>query len=326
MNISFITAQPDVPYFHWQCKLYTYNFIKLGIRPEQIHIVFSIFKDKQPSEGALELKKTGVNVHFFVDERKDKSYIPSVKPYLVSKWMEQNPELGKLFFLHDADIIFRKLPNFDSLLVDDINYLSDTIGYIGYDYIVYACKNYERKHQQLKQGQLLEEMAKVIDLPVELIKENQKNSGGGQYLIKNTTHDLWWEIYEDCTPLYNKMKEFHKIYPIDSGAIQFWTAEMWSTLWHIWKAGQKTKISQELNFSWATDNVKIYENKNILHMAGVTNSLKDKMFYKGEYINVNPIEKLRINSNHFDYVDKNNASWKYIELMQELIISQNFGQ
>ena len=323
MNISFVTAQPDVPYFHWQCKLYTYNFIKLGIRPEQIHIVFSIFKDKKPSDGALELKKTGVNVHFFVDERKDKSYIPSVKPYLVSKWMKQNPELGKLFFLHDADIIFRKLPDFTSLTNDDINYLSDTIGYIGYDYIMYACKNYERKHQQLKQGQLLEEMAKVIDLPIDLIKENQKNSGGGQYLIKNTTHDLWWKIYEDCTPLYNKMKEFHRIYPIDSGAIQFWTAEMWSTLWHIWKAGHKTKISQELNFSWATDSVKIYENKNILHMAGVTNSLKDKMFYKGEYINVNPIEKLRLHSNHFDYVDKNNASWKYIELMKEFIISQN---
>ena len=32
-NILFVTAQPDVPYFHWQVKLYTHNFIEKGIKP-----------------------------------------------------------------------------------------------------------------------------------------------------------------------------------------------------------------------------------------------------------------------------------------------------
>jgi hypothetical protein len=39
-------------------------------------------------------------------------------------------------------------------------------------------------------------------------------------------------------------------------------------------------------------------------------------FYKGEYINVNPIQKLKENPNHFDYVDKNNATIKYIDVMK----------
>jgi len=318
-NIIYITAQPDVPYFHWQCKLYIYNFIKLGIDPKQIHIVFSIFKDKNPSDGALELKKTGAIIHFYTDERTDKSYIPSVKPYLVSKWIKDFPELGKVIFLHDADIIFRELPDFNSLLNDNISYLSDTIGYIGHDYIIYCCNNYERKYTDLEKGSLLKEMADVVGIDTELIKSNQKNSGGGQYLIKNSTYEIWDKIYRDCTPLYNQMKDYHKRYPIDNGNIQFWTAEMWATLWNLWKFELETRIVPELNFSWATDSVKIYENKPILHMAGVTDKLKKTMFYKGEYINVNPIEKLRTSENHFDYVDKNNASWKYIELMKEYL-------
>ena len=56
-------------------------------------------------------------------------------------------------------------------------------------------------------------------------------------------------------------------------------------------------------------------------MAGVTNNLKGRMFYKGEYININPIEKLRQNMNHFDYVEKSNSSWKYIEIMQDFILN-----
>lgn len=320
-KITFITAQPDVPYFHWQCKLYIYNFIKLGIDPNQIHIIFSIFKDKQPSEGALQLKSTGVNIHFYIDERDNKSYIPSVKPYLVSKWMDHHPELGKIIFLHDADIIFRELPDFNKLLNDDISYLSDTIGYIGHDYITYCCNNYEKKHPTAPKNSLLQEMADVVGITTETIKLNQKNSGGGQYLIKNSTPEIWNKIYKDCTPLYNQMKDYHRRYPIDNGAIQFWTAEMWSTLWNLWKYNLETKIVRDLDFSWATDNISIYERKPILHMAGVTDKLKSKMFYKGEYINVNPIEKLRENPNKFDYVDKNNASWKYIELMKQYILN-----
>ena len=26
-DLLFVTAQPDVPYFHWQCEIYLNNFI-----------------------------------------------------------------------------------------------------------------------------------------------------------------------------------------------------------------------------------------------------------------------------------------------------------
>ena len=318
-DIVFVTAQPDVPYFHWQVKLYTHNFIEKGIDPNQIHVIFSTLGNNKLSQGAEDLKKIGINIHSYKDERVNKRYIPSIKPFLLYKWLEQYPQYGKCFFLHDADIIFRELPDFEKMMNDDICYLSDTIGYIGYNYIMDCCNRYEKNHPTSEKGQLLQEMVDVIGVSVDCVKCNQENSGGGQYLIKNTDHNLWKKIYDDCTPLYNQMLDYQKRFPINPGEIQFWTAEMWSLLWNLWLNGNETKITKELDFSWATDPIQVYEKKPILHMAGVTDNLKRIKFYKGEYINVDPIEKLRNNPKHFDYVEVNSSTIKYIEVMKSLI-------
>lgn len=322
-NILFVTAQPDVPYFHWQVKLYTHNFIEKGVNPNNIHVIFSTLGNNKLSQGAEDLKNIGINIHSYKDERVNKRYIPSIKPFLVYKWLEQYPENGKCFFLHDADIIFRELPDFKKMLSDDICYLSDTIGYIGYDYIMDCCRRYESQHPTSKKGQLLKEMADTIGISVDLIKENQKNSGGGQYIIKNTDYKLWEKIYLDSFTLYNNMLLYQKKFPINSGQIQFWTAEMWSVLWNIWLSGFKTKVVDELGFSWATDNIEKYKKYPILHMAGVTDDLKKTKFYKGDFINVDPIKKLIENPTYFDYVDTKSSTIKYIEVMRSYIEKTN---
>lgn len=319
-DIIFVSAQPDVPYFHWQIKLYVHNFIEKGISPEQIHVVLAMVHGKtEPTLGGLELLDLGVNIHFYKDDRIKKTYIPSIKPYLISKWLKTNPEFGKCFFLHDADIIFRELPNFESLLNDNICYLSDTIGYIGYNYILDCCGRYERQYPNSEKNQLLKEMATIVGIDTELIKINQENSGGGQYLIKNTDYKLWEKIYQDCTPLYKQMLDYQRRFPINPGQIQFWTAEMWSLLWNLWLGGLETKVTTLLDFSWATDRIEKYETKPILHMAGVTENLKSKKFFKGEYINIDPIDCLRKNPNHFDYIMKDSSTVKYIEVMKSFL-------
>jgi len=319
-NILFVSAQPDVPYFIWQIKLYVHNFIEKGIDPSQIHVILSIVhRNEEPSKESLKLKDFGINVHHFRDERFKKSYIPSIKPYLISKWLESNPDYGKIFFLHDADIIFRELPSFDRLLDDDVSYLSDTIGYIGYKYIMDCCNRYEQQHPTSEKGQLIKEMANVIGVDVNVIEENQDNSGGGQYLIKNTTPELWKKIYEDCTPLYNQMLDYQKRFPISPGEIQFWTAEMWSLLWNLWLSNHKTKITKEFDFSWATDSIEIYEKRPILHMAGVTDDMKNRKFFKGEFINVSPIQKLIDEPTFFDFIENTSSTVKYIDNMKSYI-------
>ena len=319
----FVTAQPDVPYFHWQIMVYIHNFIEHGVPPNQIHVLLGIIsEDGKPTEESLKLKDSGVNVHHYIDDRPQKHYIPTVKPFLISKWLKDFPEYGKCFFLHDSDVIFRKLPNFDSLINDDITYLSDTIGYIGYNYIMDCCNRYENAHPTSGKGQLLNEMADVIGVSVECIECNQENSGGGQYLIKNTDWLLWEKIYADCVPLYDQMLDYQKRFPISPGEIQFWTAEMWSLLWNLWLHGIETRITPELDFSWATDSIKIYEDKPILHMAGVTDNQKKDKFYKGDFINSNPLDKLKENINFFDYVSSQSSTKKYVEVMTSLVKKQ----
>ena len=83
-NILFVSAQPDVPYFIWQIKLYVHNFIEKGINPKQIHVVLGLVQGKQePSKESEELKNLNINVHYFVDDRPKKHYIPSIKPFLI---------------------------------------------------------------------------------------------------------------------------------------------------------------------------------------------------------------------------------------------------
>lgn len=324
-KILFVTAQPDVPYFIWQIKLYVNNFIEKGIDPKQIHVILGMVNNNlEPSKESIELKNFGINIHHFVDNRRKKHYIPSIKPFLVSKWIESNPDYGKLFFLHDADIIFQKLPDLEKMTNDDIIYLSDTVGYIGYDYIIDCCRRYESHHKTCQRNQLISEMANVIGIDVEKIKTNRNNAGGGQYIIKNTDHKLWYKIYEDSITLYNQMLDFQGRFPISPGEIQFWTAEMWSLLWNLWLNNHETVITDELAFSWATDTVEVYNKKPILHMAGVTDGLKNTKFYKGDYINVDPIQKLREDQNFFDYIEPISSTTKYIDNMKSYIQKYNF--
>jgi hypothetical protein len=94
---------------------------------------------------------------------------------------------------------------------------------------------------------------------------------------------------------------------------------MWSLLWNLWYFGKETKITPEFEFSWATDSIREYEKKPILHMAGVTEDVSNTKFYKGAYINVSPLDKLKENINFFDFVDKESSTIKYVELMKSII-------
>jgi TusA-related sulfurtransferase len=319
-DLVFVCAHPDIPYFHWQTKVYTHNFIEKGIKPENIHVLFVMVNGStEPTEESLKLKDLGINVHHYLDDRKNKRYIPSLRPLALSRWLKEYPQFGKCYFYHDGDIIFRELPDFDKLLQDDIVYLSDTLGYINYDYILSCSRRYEKQYPQLPKDELLKIMTDTIGVTIDDIKKINSNSGGAQYLIKNTDYKFWEKVYEDCGTLYEKIFNFDRKHPIPHGGLQIWTSDMWSVLWNLILTNHDVKVTDDLDFSWATDTIEMYEKKPILHMAGVTDDLKSTKFYKGEYINVDPIEKLKENKNHFDYIEKNSSTLKYIEVMKSYI-------
>jgi hypothetical protein len=185
MDLKFVCAQPDVPYFHWQAKVFIKNFIDKGINPDRIHLVFGMWETDIPTEEAKKLTEFGVNVHFYKDERKARGYIASIKPYLISKWLEEFPNYGDIFFLHDSDIVFRELPDYSKYLQDDICYVADTRHYIGYKYIDDCCKRHEQAHPNSERLGLLKVMSEVVGIDIETIQKLEESSGGGQYIIKN---------------------------------------------------------------------------------------------------------------------------------------------
>ena len=319
-KMLFVSAQPDVPYFHWQCEVYLNNFINLGIPRENIHVVFGLVnKTTELSEGANKLKKYTPNIHEYIDKRERKHYIPSIKPYLLYEWIKQDPKRGELFLLHDSDIVFNYLPDFSNLINDDVIYMSDTRGYIDFNYLTDCDNRYKQQHNTLDSGQLIREMCDVIGIEPKVVKMNDINSGGAQYIFKNQDFHYWYKIYKDSTCLYDKLMRFQRKYPISPGEIQFWTAEMWSVLWNMWWWEMDTKLTDELKFCWATDNISLCDTHPILHMAGVTEDLKTTLFYKGDYINVNPLDVLKNDINFFNYVDKTSTGFKYINEMKKII-------
>jgi hypothetical protein len=207
-----------------------------------------------------------------------------MKQHIIARPEIQNDVL----FLHDSDIVFTKQPNFNSMVSGDTWHLSDTKSYINYDYI------------QTKGNHIYEKMCEIIGIDKLIPKLLNSNSGGAQYIVKNTTYEFWDKVETDSITLYKwfcenehlHIKKNEHDYPI-----QKWTAGMWSLLWNAWLFGHETIVDERLNFGWVTNPISDIDKYSILHNAGVTADPKNPhcyekgLFYKGNFINELPYNK-----------------------------------
>jgi hypothetical protein len=295
------------------------NFIKHGISGNDIDILVAWNPNDLTSTpeniemwNKLVNKYNYVRFFFYQDTREDMSYIPSIYFNILKQHIKAHPELStQPLFLHDSDILFTKPVDFSFALNDNIWYLSDTVGYIGTQYIL-------TKGEDVYRG-----MCNQIGIDPLIPKLLNSNSGGAQHIVKNSTYGYWNKVEKDSIKLYKWFCEQEPLWKGEGYPIQKWTAGMWSLLWNLWLYDIETKVTEELDFSWATDTIDVYEKRPILHMAGVTDNLKTTKFYKGDYINIDPIVKLRDNPNHFDYIDKDSSTIKYIDNMKSYIQKYN---
>ena len=325
-DLIFISAQPDTVYFHWQVEIYLYQFSKHGIK-DNCYALFGYSGSKPSSYGVALAEKYKGRVLFYKDERTpaQRVYVPSVRPHILKQFFQEKPHLAKNVFYHDSDIFLVKLPKFEIMFGDDIGYLSDTISYIGYNYIVSCGNRYNAKHPSVSETDLVEKMCSCLDIPVDLIKSNEANSGGAQYLLKDVGYTFWCDVETSCNKLYDMLKTYEKTYPIDHH-VQSWTTDMWSVLWNYWKSGKKTKLHSELDFSWATYSSADYYKKNIFHLAGVTDANKNKRFYKAAYINSNVLLDYSKNSKMFDFIGENEATYEYVKVIKEYVNSNSLNK
>ena len=304
-QLRFICAQPATTYYVWQVETMINNFMEMGVNPNFIDIVCWKQNGVIPEEwDKLRNHYNYVRFFFYDDTRETKHYISSIRPNILKQHFTAYPELqNEAIFYHDSDIIFTKpISEWISkqMIVDDNWYGSDTRWYIAHSYI-------------LGKGQeVMDLMCQIMKLPEDLIKENELNAIGAQYLMKNINADYWDRVERDSEQLFKVITELNnsiKVTNPDYHELQIWCADMWAVLWGAWRLGYKTICSPEFNFSWGTSSEEEYHRLNIMHNAGVTNA-DGGLFYKPKFMYELPYGKPL-------EITEGTASKKYWEWIQK---------
>jgi hypothetical protein len=281
--MKWISAQPATIYYAWQVEVYINNFIENGVLPHNIHVLFLVDGEIPNEINVLQRNYSNIGFHFYNDNRVDRSYIPSIYFNAVKQHFKKHPELeNETIMFHDSDtILLKPFEQTWQLLGNKIWYFSDTNSYINYDYIMQ------------KGEDVYQRMLDIVGLDGIVPKICNSNSGGAQHLIKNSTYSFWNKVEKDSIALYKMFCETEHLYQKKHDGdypIQKWTAGMWSLLWNAWYFGNEVKVSDKLNFCWATDKIEWMHDKQFLHNAGVT-EMGQNLFYKGGYTNTLPYGK-----------------------------------
>lgn len=308
--LRYICVQPRLIYYAWQVEVMINNFIKNGISGNDIDILVAW----NPNDGTntaevidawrkLANKYNYVRFFFYEDTRTDMSYIPSIYFNILKQHIKAHPELvDQPLFLHDSDIVFTRPVDFSSMLHDKVWYLSDTVGYIGTQYVL-------TKGEDVYKG-----MCDVVGIDPLIPKLMNSNSGGAQHIVKGSTYEYWDKVEKDSIKLYRHLSETEANYiPKHEGdpPIQKWTAGMWSLLWNAWLFGHETKVDKRLDFCWATDPIERWYETPIFHNAGVTCAC-GRQFYKAQYMNSYPYGII------LDAFNDKKASYNYVKEIVEL--------
>lgn len=281
--MKFIFAQPAKKRFEWELKTAIKSLTDLGVKKSDIVLLFAK-EDDSVCEIFFEC-----DTHVYIDERFDKTYIPSIKPYLFWKYLEEdNTRENETYVYLDSDTVVLDLSSFKVPVTKSRWYCSDTTGYIGYNYIQSVSNPTET----------FEAMTNAIKVPIEWIKSIQKDSGGAQWVIKSPKAGYWHDVYVNSIVLYQAIS------PLDT-SLQKWTAEMWAQLWTMYHYGITPKVSKKLDFAWSTDDE--LGNKKIIHNAGVTEDMD--LFFKGIYLDTPPLEVLNQESGK--------VSDRYVQIVKE---------
>jgi hypothetical protein len=303
-NLRFVCAQPATLYYAWQVEVMLNNFIEMGVNPNNVDIVCWKQNGVVPEEWSKLASGYPARFFFYDDTRETKHYISSIRPNILKQHWAAYPTLkDEAIFYHDSDIIFSK--PISEWISDDIRddeewYGSDTRWYIAHSYILG------------KGQQIIDKMCEIMELPEELISDNEMNAIGAQYLMKNVDYEYWDRVERDCEQLFRQITDLNNQIKGETPSyheLQIWCSDMWAVLWGAWRRGWKTNCLPEFEFSWGTSTEDDFYRLNIMHNAGVTSS-GHGLFYKAQYMNSLPYNaELPINDN--------TASKKYWESIQK---------
>ena len=324
-SIRYVSAQPDEGYFLWQSRVYLENFRALGIPLARCVAIFGVQPGSAPSAGlqALRRRFPEVDVRIFEDTRgpEGRHYAASIQPHLIVKALEAQPEWeGEPTFFHDSDIVFRRLPDFNRLLREHPRacLLSDTINYIGFDYLHGVCEALREEIPELPADDLIRLMCGTVGIDVETVRRNNAVSGGAQYLLQGVGRDYWNKVYRDSIALWDLFVEYLGglgLAKPPGDYLQIWTAGMWAYLWNLWLLGSETVLHPEMKFVFGS--AASEEEATILHMAGLPVPMRATHFNKPDWRQMSPDEFLARQPYLFDHIPKGSVAHEYVSWIRE---------
>lgn len=302
--LRYVMAQPATDYYVWQVESVIQNFMSLGVNPNNIDVVCYKENGVVPDNWSKLANKYPARFLFYDCTRKTRYYTSSIRPNILKQHWQRFPELkDEIIFYHDCDIIFTKRPDkwiTEEMLTNDKWYGSDTRWYLSHDYII------------SKGEQVLDKMCDIVGISKEVVKENELNCIGAQYLMKEIDYQFWEDVERDCEILFRDITELSNEIKKDNPKyheLQIWCADMWALLWNAWKRNKETVTHENFIFSWATSTEEEFYKYNIFHNAGVVNN--KELFYKCDYMKSLPYN-LSLN------IKEHTASKKYYEWIQEV--------
>ena len=293
--MKYIVATTDNDYFRWQMLVQINNFKKWGILDDLTYVV-SVNHKISAKLNKIK-KETGVRIETYRDQRGKYKYASSIRPHILKKHFQKFPKEAEQYYYLDPDVLFTKKPEYVPTYYSTKRWiLSDTKSYIDSRYI------------KSKSEELFELMCEKVGVDPQVVTKNDNSAGGAQYIIKNAGAEYWEKVEKDSESLYKLMINTSKTYNPEH-PIQAWTADMWAVLWNAWYFGHKTIVDSRMDFCWATDPIKRWEEKLIFHNAGVFD--QKNLFNKGSYSSRHPFDV------DLSFVSKDYCSSKYVEEIEE---------
>ena len=280
-------GQPALPRYQWELDTAITSIRELTDMP-----IVLLFTDYDQSViDHFTGRYPNLEIHSYPDQRDDRNYPATTRPYLIWRYLEEDSSRERETYLQlDSDIILRAMPILPQLGKNEI-IGADCGGYIDYQYL-----------RTRRNGEVIvDNFAKILNIDRSLI-ENTPGIGA-QFCYSNPTARLWWHIWQDSDLLYQYLET------VDSD-IQRWTAEMWSQLYNFAKYGWRIGICHELDHCTPTDNIEMWEHRNILHNAGVVGEGAAGLVYKGKYVTESPFTE------DLSWVRRDKAGWHYARAIE----------
>ena len=317
MKPILITCQPDDQYFIWQNHLYIESCLKQGFEEEQIHILLYKPKNRAYNKNWEKLKETYPKLNVFLYEDRGVQqflgiYIPILRPHILWQHFEKHPELQERTIIYtDCDILWLDTLNISHLLGDDVNYVSDANSYLNYSYFESKYKDVlPDKIEQAKSIDFLKEVCNIVGIDKQVVIDNNNNTGGVQYILKNINATFWKKVEQDVLKIRMYLQKVNKeFFKDENSGIQSWCADLWAVQFNLWFFNKESKVVKELDFTWASDPITRLNTTGIFHNAGIVGDTQNgyPAFYKGKYHQgKNPFE-----DPHLEVVLNNEESKKH---------------